>query len=423
MIIFNEEEMKKAGLILASISSMILVGCGSTQTAMTSEERQLVTNAMNRIMGNTQGVNAQQAMLNRQQLATQNQHPVLQEPSISEKELLAKKSEVDQTGGAAEFKREKDGILIDSQMFVDYEGQISNFGGNRITGEFTYTIKNYDGTHTLKYYKANSEAAPIKIATIKKQGTNFEVKTITGKTLPGSNVIPTSDGFIIGRPGSAFRYIMGSNKISSINVLDDYHIAKYQNGDVASTGFILLEKNEKKNRDGSRNIFSSLSSLGADLGLSKHDDYVLVNINNGSIVPLDISVNGKDVAQHSNCRSKGLYNECENVKFVEALYDKMGLPNNSHYYWSVDWTQTSSGPIAFYKTSTKIKAIDINKKQVHTLFSRTLGVNNFRLIERSDGTVGVNAQLGFSKDTIENVEQFILTNAKDDVEPMQKLGD
>ncbi|MCF2900581.1 hypothetical protein L1267_09180 [Pseudoalteromonas sp. OFAV1] len=58
---------------------------------------------------------------------------------------------------------------------------------------------------------------------------------------------------------------------------------------------------------------------------------------------------------------------------------------------------------------------------MHTVFSRTLGVNEFILIEKQDGTVAVKAQLGFSHEQVDNIESFISAN-KEEIEPMQQLG-
>jgi hypothetical protein len=407
--------------IKAKASSLALLiglntGCMSTapQQQMSAEERAQIMEMQKAMIGKMFGgaTNSPQQIK-----AVNNVAPIV---TISEKELLVQKSEVDTTGGPALFSRHKDGIRINNVMYNDFEGSVASFGGNRITGQFTYAVKNFDGTFTLKYNKANSENGPIKIATVEKKGDLFNVTTVTGKSLPGSSVTPTSDGFIVGRAGSAFKYTIGKNQVKSITIIDNYHIADHQNGDVASTNYILLEKDATAKEDSLGGMLDSISSLGNTLGLNKAEHYVLVNINNGTIVPLDVSLSGKKVAEYSNCRSKGLYNKCDNVSFKDALYDKQGLKNNSHYFWAIDWIDTKSGPLAFYKTSTTVKVVDIKNSKVHTIFSRTLGVNDFSLIEHVDGKVSIEAQLGFSSDKIEDVEQFIQKNTVD-IEEMQTI--
>ena len=412
----KEKRTMRAKRILPSLLAVsMLSACGSTPPP-TPEEQAFANQMRQALLSKMQGMTLPAA-----QAQQQPQTPAVPESFITENELMAQKQNVDATGGSAIFYREKDGIMINGQMFNDFEGQVANFGGNRFSGEFTYAVQNFDGSFTLKYYRAGSGGAPIKIAKVLKRNGKFEVKTVTGKTIPGDTVIPTSDGFIVGRPGSAFRYTIGSEHVKSISLLDNYHIAKYQNGDAASTGFILLEKNARNKNDKVGGLFDSFKELGNTFGLNKVDDYVLVSLKGDSIVPMDVSLGGKDVAEHSGCRKKSaLVNECDNVEFKEALYTKIGLPNYSHYYWSINWVQTQSGPLAIYRTSTKVKIVDINNNKVHTAFSRALGVNQFAVVENADGTTALEAQLGFSKERIEDIEAFILEN-KTDIEPIQTL--
>ena len=392
-----------------------LTGCLSTAPQMTAEERSQMIEMQKSMLGAMMGG----ANLRQQAPQAPTQAPV---EYLSELELMEQRLLVNATGGPALFVRNKDGILINGKMFNDFEGSVANLGADRFTGQFTYAIKNFDGSYTLKYHKANSEQEPIKIANIIRKGDLFSVETVTGKKTSGNAVIPTSDGFILGRAGSAFRYKIGEGNIENITLIDDYHIAQHQNGDAASTGYILLEKDARDKSDSVGGLFDSVSALGSTFGLNELNDYVLVNIEDGSLVPLDISLLGKNVTDHSDCRASksGLYNECDKVSFREALYDKNGLKNNSHYYWSIDWINTSSGVFAFYKTTTTIKVVDIQNSLVHTVFSRMLGVNEFTLTEHANGKVSIEAQLGFSHEKIEDVEEFIRSN-KENAEQMTKM--
>ncbi|WP_175405126.1 hypothetical protein [Salinimonas lutimaris] len=49
-------------------------------------------------------------------------------------------------------------------------------------------------------------------------------------------------------------------------------------------------------------------------------------------------------------------------------------------------------------------------------------MNHFTLLPQLDGTVGIEAKLGFSNDKIDDVVAFVKSNQAD-VEPMQKLGE
>ncbi len=411
--------MNKKTLLSLSIATTLLSGCGSTPP--TPEEKAMMNKMQQALLGKVQQLGGTHALLGQQ--APQQQTPqAAPEPTISEAELLAKKANIDSTGGPAIFFRKKDGISINGEIYNDYEGTVANFGGNKLTGEFTYAVRNFDGSFNLKYHRANSTSAPVKIATVYKNGAVFKVRTVTNRTFTGNSVIPTSDGFIVGRSGSAFRYVIGNEQPSDINLLNGYHIAKYQNGDAASTGYILLEKDPRDQNDDVGGLMDSFTNLGNTLGLNKVDHYVLVNLDKATPVPLDVNIKGKNIAEHSNCqRQNAAINKCENVEFKESLYTKLGLPNNSHYYWSISWVNTPEGPLAFYRTSTKVKVVDINNQQVHTLFSRTLGVNQFTLTEHLDGKISIKAKLGFSSDEIDDVADFIKNNTTD-IEPIQKLG-
>ena len=145
-------------LVPSLLAVSLLTACGSTPP---SPEEQAMANQMKQaFLAKIQGMSLPVAAQQQQQAAPQ------PEIVISATELTAQKQKIDETGGAAIFYRKKDGIMIDGEMFHDFEGQVANFGGNRFTGEFTYAVENFDGSFTLKYHKAKSTEAPIKIATV-----------------------------------------------------------------------------------------------------------------------------------------------------------------------------------------------------------------------------------------------------------------
>ena len=411
--------MKKR-LLSVTTAALMVSACNSTPP--TQAEREFA-NEMRRTMLSKLQQAGPGALLGQTNLTNQQAQPQpAPEPTLTEAEILTRKHFIDESGSPAIFYRVKDGIKINGKMFYDPEGSVANFGGDRLTGSLTYAIENYNNAFTLKYHRAGSTAAPLKIATVTRNAGQFTVKTTTGRTFRGDSVIPTSDGFIVGRPGSAFRYVIGAEQPRSITLLENYHIAKYQNGDAAATGYILLEKNARNENDKVGGLLDSFESLGNTFGLNQVDHYVLVNLDTDKVVPMDVNLKGKNVAEHSNCRRQNAaINKCENVEFKEALYDKLGLPNSSHYFWAINWVTTDAGPMAIYKTSTKVKVIDINKSEVHTVFSRALGVNSFSVTEHLDGKISLKAKLGFSEDKIDDLLGFIQSNTAD-IEPMQTLG-
>lgn len=355
-------------------------------------------------------------------LQQQPQQPIVQQTLMSEEELLQAVTAARTSGSAATFERNRDGVLINNAMYLDPEGTIVNVGSETLSGNFNYIVRNFDGSFSLKSFRANSAASPVLVATIYQSGADYTVKTVTGKTMTGSDVIPTADGIIVARSGSAFRYTMGAN-IKAISVLNGYHVASIQKGDVSSTGFILLEKSAEQNSSDLAKLTANLSSIGNIFGQNKSQDYLLANIQTGALIPLDVRVDGKDVAIYSNCRRQNsVVNKCDNMDMRETLYHpKTGLRNGNHYFWAVDWVNTENGPIAFYKTSTKLYAVDVNKGQLHELFSRTLGVNHFDVTQGLTGKVSVTAKLGFSSDTIDDVLSFMQSNSPEKIEQLEQV--
>ena len=388
--------IKKLAVIVTA--SIALSGCYTPNHYKPSPEQQAMAEAM------------RAQFVARMQGGAVNQQPVQQqeEKPIAKAELLSSKNNIYTKGEPARFEIKRDGINIDGRMYLDPEGAVSRVGSSALTGEFTYLIPSSNGQQILKYNRAKSGESAIKVATVKKQGAGYRVRTVTGKVYSGDYLTPTSTGFIVSRAGSAFQYVIGEGE-KSFSVQEGFHVAKFQNGDIANTNFILLEKDEETGSSGG--MLSSLKGLGSTLGFNKAYDYMLANLDTGALVPLNLPSGSKNISVHSNCKSGAYFNKCENVESIESLYEKNGKPNYSHYYWSVNWFNTANGPMAFYKESNKVRAVDLNNQQIFTLFSRTLGVNYFTVDQKSDGSISVWAKLGFSSDSIEDVDAFIKTNS------------
>ena len=388
----------------ACVLVTLLAGCSSLSNQRSSADA----------FAQIQAINAQFKMANQ---SSNSPLPVSteafkKEDILSDQSLVEKKKIIFDAGKTALFSQEKSGLQIDGQTFLDPEGSILSYGSSNLTGEFCYLIAGSSTNEKiLKYNRAHSNQESLKVAVITNNFGQVKVSTVNGKNLAGTNITPTSSGFLVSRGDSLFQYQM-AQPMQTFNTIKGYHVAKFQNGDITNTGYILLEKNdEPKSSVGS--VFSSLKGLGNTFGLVEVNDYLLVNIKNKNIVPLNLPSGSKKVSVYSNCRKgSGFVNKCDNVNLVESLYDTDGRPNYDHYYWSVNWLQTKSGALAFYKESTKVKAIDLKNHQKYTLFSRTLGVNYFTVKQKENGHIEVFAKLGFSSDTIGDVEEFISTNQK-----------
>jgi len=76
--------------------------------------------------------------------------------------------------------------------------------------------------------------------------------------------------------------------------------------------------------------------------------------------------------------------------------------------------------MAVYNSGKKLIAIDINAGINMTLLERAMGINHFALEQDTTGNVNIITQLGFQKNTIPNLSEYIATELID-VEPTKSL--
>lgn len=330
---------------------------------------------------------------------------------ISEEELSSKLAAFAPASVQTDIKRVKDGLKFGTQVFLDPEGEIVNFGSNSLTGDVTYFIRLIDGSFALKYTRAGSTAEPVTLAHAKKQNGSWSLQTSTGKALTGDRLIPASRGFMVARDSSAFHYAPGEG-IKNISAIDGYHIAQFQNGDVASTGFILLEKDEQPEGNQLTQIVGLASSLKKTVGFGEYDDYVLMNMASGQVVSFDKGADAKKVAVGgTNCKmqsEKLRVAKCETLDFRESLYEPSGSRNDEHYFWSLFWFNTPEGAYAIAKEANtrKVTITELNTGKKAVLFERTLGIADFEALQSPSGIIRVEAQMGFTREAVEDAVSF-----------------
>jgi hypothetical protein len=178
---------------------------------------------------------------------------------VSEEELAKKVNALPLSKEGTVFMKQKYGFKINNQnSYLDSEGQIVNYGYDWQNGAFTYMIQTGVRDYKIKYNTAeNTSSAAVDIARVTRVGNRYQVETLTGKKFMGSGLILTSKGFIVLRDSSAFSYTIGEGEHSFV-APDGWHIAAFQNGDVASTGYILLEKDAAPTASNSSNPFADL---------------------------------------------------------------------------------------------------------------------------------------------------------------------
>lgn len=375
--------------IAVVVSMALLGGCASSQPPMTPEQQ-----AMAQEM--------QKAFIARMQTGTQ-QQALAPEPVnlISEQELAEQIAAVKGEGDTVEIQRVRDGLMIGGSPYLDPEGEITGFAANALAGDIVYALKSGRNKLVFKYLSSTGNLEPVTLGTATRDSTGVAFTSVTGKKLAGQNVVGSSTGVLITRDTSVFHYTPGQ-RISTLMVPEQYHVAALQKGDFGSTGYLLIEKNEEE-KEGLAGLTNIVSSLGETVGLSEADGYMLLNAETGKLIKLDISTDDKDVSVGRGCkRQNDFVNRCSSFDSYESLYRPDGSRNRGHYFWRIDWMQTPEGPYAVVQEAgtRKINVINLNENKRVTVLERTLGIASHNVTQAPDGTIRIEAQMGFTKEIV-----------------------
>jgi len=158
----------------------------------------------------------------------------------------------------------------------------------------------------------------------------------------------------------------------------------------------------------------TFKSLGSHFGLSKKEDYGLMNLDTGKAVMFNIS---SDAKNQNACVQRGqqinsFMNKCEKSVSFESLYDQAGQPNVGHYYWRVMWVNTPSGKTIAVTIEDGVKrliATDLSSGKKVLLKERMMGINQFKIYQNGQGKIFADVQLGFSNETVEDIENLLAT--------------
>lgn len=315
-----------------------------------------------------------------------------------------------------QFARKKDGFEINGKHYVDPEGRIVSYGYDGLNGDVTYLVKTGSDSGVLKAIRALKSSAPIKIADVKKAGGTWTATTVTGQKLSGDVLVPMSRGVVVLRDVAGFLYKPGS-PVQSITMPAGFMVAAYQNGDVLSTRYILAEREPAQ--DGTGKLLGTVQSLGSTLGVNKKEDYILVNIDSGQQVPLNISIEDKQVTVHKNCRrtkqlAKGpvpVYNnECATIDTYDSLFEPDGDPHYSHYFWRVSWIKARSGVLLVAKEGGfggTVTVTNLSTGKQAVAFQRALGLILEDVRQIQDGKVSLTARMGFTRETVDDAETLL----------------
>lgn len=378
---------------------------------LSPEEQRMLLQLMLKQQGITGGAVPSLSALPSQSLTVPQAAPI--PVQISEVELQAVLDKWPTSAKGSVFARYRDGFSINGSRYVDPEGQITAYGFDGLTGDFTYMAQIQAGTYVIKSGRAYSGADPVLIATAEKRGGLWNVSTVTGKRLSGSRLLPSSRGFVVARDNTGFRYTPGKGT-SNFVAPEDFLIAALQNGDIAQTGHVLLERNPAADSNAklgaAGQLLNSFKSLGSSLGINRKDDYALLNIETGKLTPINISIEGKQVQLMSECRKRNsLINDCARMDSFESVFKPDGFRNMGHYFWRIHWFNTPSRPLLVSQEGGlgTITATDLNSGKKIILFERALGIASFDVQQRTDGTLDINAQMGLSEESKKDIVSLI----------------
>lgn len=311
------------------------------------------------------------------------------------------------TGVVVEGRR--DGFAVNGTRYIDPEGAIVRYGADPLSGDVTYMAQIDRDSFVLKTLRVATGTEPITIGTASRRSGLWQVDTVTGKTLRGWRLIPLARGVLVGRDNTGFAYVAGEGT-RSFAAPESFDLAGFQNGDIAGTDYVLLERRQEEAQGPFGETIGAIAALGNALGVVRKEDYVLYSMSTGKMHPLDIAADGKSTSVYSQCkRRNAVLNLCDRVDFVDSLYDAQGMPNFSHYYWRVSWYRTPQGPIAIAQESglKDITVTDLGSGKKVTAFNRELGIAGFTSRQGADGRVSVVAQMGFGMEALEDAAALL----------------
>lgn len=285
------------------------------------------------------------------------------------------------------FEDSKDGFVVGNQPWLDPEGEIQWYGADRTSGNVTYLVRSGPGEYAVRFANVNSALAPVTVGQIRAVNNRESYTGIDGTQMSGDKIIPLAEGLIATRGSAFFRYEFGG-KPTSHAIPSEYDILYAQRGDVVGTGYILAVKKARKTFGDSFLSANGSPPPKAPAIFGKRDpDFALVDSRSGKLVAIPRSEATTEIPWKFRYKAN------------------TGARNPLHFFNAIDWQQTSIGPVAivFGDSGTNIFALQLNTGQQLTLFKRAMGINDWRATPTEGGGLHVEAQMGFSKESVEDV--------------------
>lgn len=307
-------------------------------------------------------------------------------------------------GAPTVFTPRKDGFLFDGKPYVDTAGTIVSFGGDSTNGDVSYLETSPSSILMLKYTNVHSTLSPVVIGSVMGAGTANMSFNGMGTNIQGDTMIPAGRKLVVARGSSVFVYTFGGTT-KTLAFPANYRLAPYQRGDVSSTGYVLLRR-DISNQENSNPIKGLASIFKEAVGRSDDKDYALFSTQTGHVDFLNISESGEQVGHGTNCtRQNKFVNKCSGWVSQEALYDGMGMHNDRHYFWRIEWMPCNDGPTAVLIENgmSDLDVIRLDTGDVAHAFHRALGIQSFDAEPTPDGSIKVIGNWMLSQHPIDDV--------------------
>lgn len=306
------------------------------------------------------------------------------------------------------FDKAPDGFKVNGQTYLAPEGRITGYGADEQSGDVVYLVQQgASSRYEVKYLRASANAAPVLIGTSLQSFGSVSFESVTGQRLSGTRLFPTSRGVLVTREQTGFLYTAGQG-VRSFTTPAEFHVASFQNGDIASTGYLLLERD---NLTPSGSLTGELGKLGHLVGVAKKSDYALYGIQTQTLVPIPIALSDKDSLAFGDCqRVNRMVSKCDQSETFESLWQTNGERNAAHPFWRITWVNSRSGPLMLAKEGSLGSTVAVTLLNTSTripAFERTLGVNDFWLTRSDDGKLTLHGRLGFSNESIDDLDAFL----------------
>ena len=333
--------------------------------------------------------------------------------AITEDRLKQQLSALPPGAPVGSLKYLSDGLMFDGQRFADAAGRAERFGVDRATGSIGYVVET-GGLATMRLARLGTTADPITIGTLRIQGSQQLFEMVTGKTLAGELFFPLADGALVLRDSIGFRYKAGDG-LRQISLPAGWFPTPLQAGDVSSTGWLLLEKDVSEQKRSQLPFVGLVNKIGEISGAREANEYALMDTVTGRMVVLDISTDGQNVTDATQCRRRaGVVNVCDQMTTVRSAWDKDGSRNFRHYFWRVDWQLVRDRPVAVVqeKRSVEVNAYDLQTGTKVSLFQRALGLSAMNAEVTADGWLRVTARLGLDTAVVDDAMERLPVTAR-----------